>query len=435
MDTLQQGQTLKACFAHSPCIVEGLLGSGTQGEVYKASLNDQAYAVKWYFPEFATDPQKANIQRLIEEGSPSSRFVWPFDTVALPNGSGFGYLMPLIPPNYVSPSKVLSRKVDPSWYVLATVGYLAADSYLTLHSTGYCYRDISFGNIVFDPQTGETLICDCDNVTPEGLDEFSQIIGTPLFMAPEILRGEAIPSIQTDLYSLAVLLFYLLVLNHPLDGAREAQIRCFDFEAMNRLYGYEPLFIFDPDDASNRPVPGIHDNALILWELLPSALKELFTRTFTAGLTDPYRRARESEWKGAFCNMRDAIWNCPHCGAENIYLFQGHPTCWACRREHESLFYLQIHHKRVVLSLEKKLYPHHIQEERLYDFSEPVGCVVSHPKNPALLGLKNLSPFSWGATAPTGEPRVVEPERSITLLPGMKLQFGQSQAEIIKNIT
>jgi hypothetical protein len=35
---------------------------------------------------------------------------------------------------------------------------------------GYSYRDISFGNLFFDPDTGDVLICDNDNVSANGKD-------------------------------------------------------------------------------------------------------------------------------------------------------------------------------------------------------------------------------------------------------------------------
>jgi serine/threonine protein kinase len=150
-------------------------------------------------------------------------------------------------------------------------------------------------------------ICDNDNVAVTGTAG-GGVLGTPRFMAPEIVRGEARPSTDTDLFSLAVLLFYMFALNHPLEGQKEAEIRCFDLPAMNKLYGFEPRFIFDPDDDANRPVPGYHDNALLFWPLYPPFLRDLFTRAFTAGLRDPKNgRVRESEWRKAFVQLRDAI--------------------------------------------------------------------------------------------------------------------------------
>ena len=80
-------------------------------------------------------------------------------------------------------------------------------------------------------------------------------------------KAAGAPSAQTDLYSLAVLLFYILLVSHPLEGAREASIKCFDRPAMDKLYGTEPLFIYDPQDDSNRPVPQYHDNAIAFYRL------------------------------------------------------------------------------------------------------------------------------------------------------------------------
>lgn len=41
--------------------------------------------------------------------------------------------------------------------------------WLQLHAQGLCYRDISFGNVFFDHETGEVLICDNDNVAVDGV--------------------------------------------------------------------------------------------------------------------------------------------------------------------------------------------------------------------------------------------------------------------------
>ena len=80
------------------------------------------------------------------------------------------------------------------------------------------------------------LICDNDNVSANGIDN-SSVYGTPRFMAPEIVMGRASPSRNTDLYSLAVLLFYMFMMGHPLEGKLEAEIKCMDIHAMNKLYG------------------------------------------------------------------------------------------------------------------------------------------------------------------------------------------------------
>ncbi len=44
-------------------------------------------------------------------------------------------------------------KVDIPFSVATTLCMELAQSFLRLHSEGLCYRDISFGNVFFDPST------------------------------------------------------------------------------------------------------------------------------------------------------------------------------------------------------------------------------------------------------------------------------------------
>ncbi len=265
----------------------------------------------------------------------------------------------------------------------------------------------------------------------------SGVLGTPRFIAPEVVRGEAAPSTQTDLFSLAVLLFYLFHIHHPLEGRQEAAIKCFDLPAMNKLYGTEPLFIFDPANDANRPVPGLHDNPLAYWPIYPQFLRDRFTRAFTAGLHDPQARIRESEWRAALVQLRDAILYCGQCGAENFYDGEalrangGQPgACWSCQRPLTLPFRLRLGREVIMLNHDTQLYPHHLDPQRLYDLSQPVAVIQQHPQNPNLWGLKNLSAAKWVMTTTDGTIRDVEPGRSVGLAVGVKINFGPVEGEI-----
>ena len=228
------------------CEVGQFLGGGGQGEVYKADVGGKTVALKWYFPAQATPKQREGLETLIKKGPPNDKFLWPLELTSSPDVPGFGYIMPLRGPRFKGIVDLMKRRIEPTFRALATAGLQLADSYLELHAQGFCYRDISFGNVFFDPDSGEALICDNDNVAVDKQEQ-SGVLGTPRFMAPEIVRGEAKPSTQTDLFSLSVLLFYMLMVHHPLEGKQELAIKCLDLPAMNRLYGTDPLFIFDPD--------------------------------------------------------------------------------------------------------------------------------------------------------------------------------------------
>src|SRR5262245_53473833 len=253
---LKPKQQVQTVASRSVCVVEEFLGGGGQGEVYRATLGNQTVALKWYYPAAATVEQQKALENLIKAGAPSDPFLWPAELVQSSTTRGFGYLMPLRDPRFRGIVDMMKRRIEPGFRALVTAGLELSHSFLQLHAKGLCYRDISFGNAFFDPANGEILICDNDNVA---VDDGSPtgVYGTPRFMAPEIVRGEAVPSTQTDLFSLAVLLFYIFMMHHPLEGKKELAIKCLDLPAMKKLYGTEPLFIFDPSTNRMRRIRSI----------------------------------------------------------------------------------------------------------------------------------------------------------------------------------
>jgi len=419
--------------SRSPLQVEQFLGGGGQGEVYRASLAGKPVALKWYFPHTATSQQRAVLDTLVRRAPPNERFLWPLEMVSDPVVPGYGYVMGLRLPGYKGIVDLMKRRIEPSFRALLTAGYQLSDSYFQLHSAGLCYRDISFGNVFFDPVSGDVLICDNDNVTINNT-KISGVLGTPKFMAPEVVRGLVLPSSNTDLYSLAVLLFYMLCVHHPLDGMRESQIHVLDLPAMNRLYGHDPLFIFDPQDDRNRPDPEYHRNALEYWPIYPKYLQVLFIESFTRGIRDPqHGRVRESQWRLTLRKALDALCYCPNCGSENFYeeTPEGKPLaklCWSCGKSLQWPLRLRIKGKQVVaLNHDTRLTSRQTQED---DHNTLSAEVTRHPTDLSIWGLKNCSTTKWVATNPQGELSDILPEKTIRLVAGTKLNFGQVTAEI-----
>lgn len=436
MGLFRPGQIVTGETSRQDYRLEGLLGQGGQGEVYRAAGASGPVAVKWYYGRMASPAQQRGLREMIAAGPPSARFLWPIELAAAPDIPGFGYVMALRPSRFCGASSLMRGREDVSLRTITRAGYLLADSFFQLHAKGLCYRDISFGNVFFDSETGDVLICDTDNVTVDGSDA-GTILGTPRFMAPEIVRGEANPSSKTDLYSLAVLLFQLLMVHHPLEGKRESTIDCFDREAMNHLYGEDPRFIFDPKDDANAPDPRRHRNAIDHWSLYPAFIRDLFIRAFTDGLTNPeHGRVRESEWRAAMVRLGDLVVECSRCGAERCFdpdapdLADG-GECWnpAC---HEAGWPPRIHVGDAVVVLETgvRLYPHHLSRNRLYGFDAPLAEVVRHPDAPEVLGLKNLSTVTWKAVNHRAERRTVPPGRTMRLGNGVVIRFGEVEGVV-----
>ena len=432
---LQNNQIINGELTQQSYSIDTFLGAGTQGEVYRAQANGRDVAVKWYFPHYIqNDLQlRQRLENAIRKGSPDNNFLWPLELVTQQNNNtGFGYVMPLRPNNFKSIVDLMRRRAEPSFHALISACLALSESFLQLHAKGLCYRDINFNNVFFDPNTGDILICDNDNVDVNGAT--GAINGTPRFMAPELVRGDAPPNTESDLFSLSILLFYMLMLHHPLEGKREASIRCFDQSAMNKLYGTEPLFIFDPQDNSNAPVVGLHDNALVYWVLYPQFLREVFTRAFTTGIEDQHGRIRENEWRVILINLRDSIFYC-RCGGQNFYDSDSvkngeNQKCWACNH---LLVYpprLRINNAVVMLNHDTKLYPHHTDRSQKFSFATPQAAVIRHPQDPNRWGLQNLSTNAWTITLPDNSVKTVEPQRSVNLTAGISINFGNTVAEI-----
>ncbi len=437
-EILKTGQIVRTEISGMNCEVEAFLGGGGQGEVYRAELNGKDVALKWYFPASATREQRKVLETLIMKGAPNDKFLWPIELASADNVPDFGYIMPLREERYKSLFDLMKCRIDPTFYALATAGLHLSHSFLQLHSQGWCYRDISFGNIFLDPENGDILICDNDNITVDDIAIKSGIGGTLGFMAPEIVRDDELPSTKTDLFSLAVLLFYMFMLHHPLAGKKEADIKCLDQAAMTKLFGEEPLFIFDPNDHSNEPVKGYQDNPLLYWPIYPPFLRDLFTKAFTDGIKDPQNgRIRESQWRAAMVRLRDSILYCSSCTAENFYdadaLRQSSGKlnpCWSCKRNITLPFRIRIDNSVVMLNYNTKLFPHHVDEQKMYDFSQPVAEVNRHPTNPSLWGLKNLTSEKWSITKLDGTVQDVYPGKSVPFTSGTKILFGSKQGEI-----
>jgi len=401
-----------------------LLGAGGQGEVYEVERGFERAALKWYFPKMTTPTQRKILENLISKGAPDDSFLWPEDMLWQNASGSLGYVMKLRSMEYKSIVDMMKRKAEPSFSVLCKATFNLTRGYQKLHSLGYSYRDISYGNVFFNPDTGKVLICDNDNVSASGNDD-SSILGTPRFMAPEIVIGTAKPSRNTDLFSLSVLLFIMFMLHHPLEGKREADIKCMDIFAMTLLFGIDPLFIFDPDDESNRPVKGYQDYPLVYWSLYPQFLRDLFTKAFTVGLKQPNRRVTENQWLDALSNLLSQIVICNKCGTEVFYEVG---RCWACGHEVPAPLILTIEKHKIALSSSSVLYSHYVQGD--FDLDTIVGRVVPNPSNPNILGIRNESASLWTYTKIDGTQLPISPGKTAAIASGVKLDFGKAIGEI-----
>lgn len=389
------------------------LGRGGQGIVYLVEVNGQNMALKWYFNNMG-DWFYRNLEENVTKGAPSEAFLWPEYLTTKQKGT-YGYIMKLRPQGYHEFGQyLLARAKFKSFEAMVNAAMKICEGFKALHLSGLSYQDLNDGNFFIHPDTGDVLICDNDNVAPEGVS--SGILGKARYMAPEVVTGKAMPSKQTDRYSLSVVLFLLFYANHPLEGARVLACPCMTEKYEKQFYGSEPIFIYDKVNANNRPVRGVHNNVLRRWNAFPAILRETFTQEFSSEcLSDPNKRKLERQWQNVIQQIRDMLVVCPECKDETFVEDANTPKCMCCDKPFNIPGTLQINDRKVLLTPNTKVY---VDMDNKPDIQ-----VINVPGDRYPIQLRNITTNNWVVETPSGKIRSVEPNMSMPVKAGLKVNL------------
>ena len=102
----------------------------------------------------------------------------------------------------------------------ALVGLDVCAALAAVHGAGLLHRDVKAQNVM--REVGGRLVL-MDFGTGEEVSGTSRLVGTPLYLAPEIFRGQR-ASVQSDVYSVGVLLYYLVTGTFPVLAATMEQL-------------------------------------------------------------------------------------------------------------------------------------------------------------------------------------------------------------------
>ena len=433
MDELVKGQRIKIRFGGECQIIERL-GKGGQGTVYSVEYNGNQMALKWYSEHyvrsknFRFDEFYKNICDNIDAGSPTHAFLWPQEITEEQHNS-FGYLMELRPPEYEDFSQYLLAKVKfHSVSAMINSGLNIVNGFRVLHQKGYGYQDLNDGNFFINPKTGDVLICDNDNVAPYG--ENLGIAGKCRYMAPEIVLKKKNPDQNTDKFSLAVVLYLLLFMNHPLEG-KMVMRPCITEELERKFYGSNPVFMYDPTDDQNRPVVGIHTNAIRSWPIYTPYVRETFVAAFTKSsmaCTSP--RVIEKKWQEVFTHLRDDLVICGHCGKETfISADRPKSKCINCQKLISTPLIFESKGYKVPLMKQKMIYQCHTDLDN-DNYSNVSAEVKTTKGDPSIVGIKNLTDINWIVTKPNGELAALYSDETIEVEKGMIFSIGGNIARI-----
>jgi serine/threonine protein kinase len=207
----------------------GLLGQGAMGRVFRAedTLLRRQVALK-VLPKTVKRGQRAiEAERLIREARAAATLEHPnaVQVYEVNEVGGVYYIaMELIEAGSL---RDLVEGQGPIDYVRACqLAAEAADALGHAHAMGIVHRDIKPANLLLT-RTGRVKVADFGLARvedPSDLSSFlAESVGTPQFVAPEILQGVAATA-KSDLYSLGATLWYLLTGKPPFEAGTTEEL-------------------------------------------------------------------------------------------------------------------------------------------------------------------------------------------------------------------
>ncbi len=424
-----------------------VIGKGRQSTVYLVQYNSMKMALKWYDTDKVKNLDKIyqNIKRNVKDGEPNNKFLWcKYMTKVDKTTGAFGYFMEVKPDSFEyfvdvmngykivqdSSTKHLTKKSvkfsNLNAMVMAGINIVTA--FRKLHEIGKSYHALSDGGFFINTDTGAVLMSDCDTIAPYGEDLDINI--RPTYKAPEVLDG-GLPDENSDLYTLAVVLFKMLFRGDHMEGRKVIMDICMNEQELAKHYGKEAVFIYDPDNDSNRPIRGIHDNVIKFWGEYPEYIKDAFVRSFTVGKKDPEKRLSLDEWQALFIRLRSEILSCI-CGKshfvsmiakQNDKIFK----CPNCGMEFASMKFSNRTFRKP-LYIGCKLFECEINPNA-DDFLSVAGELVENKIRPGLIGIKNCSDSKWSVKMPDGLFHDVTSGKGFPVWNGLEIDFGKVQAK------
>jgi serine/threonine-protein kinase len=202
--------------------IDGVLGSGAMGVVYKAFDADIArtVALKTIRHELLDGLQEADIvARFRNEAQASGRLVHP-NIVAVYDFGAYGettYIaMEYVDGTPLGAFLVKDVPMDLAASITCITQLLRALDYA--HARGVVHRDIKPANILI---TGDAQVKITDfgiaKIESSTLTQVGAVIGTPSYMSPEQFKGETVDG-RSDLFAVGIVLYQMLTGVRPFSG-------------------------------------------------------------------------------------------------------------------------------------------------------------------------------------------------------------------------
>ncbi|MCP5158880.1 MAG: serine/threonine protein kinase [Gammaproteobacteria bacterium] len=199
--------------------IENLLGRGAMGAVYQGiRLDDgQPVAIKTVLADLLVRPERAAIlKRFRQEAAIGMRLRHPLVVQVHDCGEQDGILylaMDLVEGQELG--RLLEQRPSLSLGMNLAIVLQVLNALAYAHEQGVIHRDIKPANImVRQDYTIALTDFGIAHVSGSELTHTGELLGSPLYIAPEQLRGESVDQ-RADLFSVGVVLYYLLTRRKP----------------------------------------------------------------------------------------------------------------------------------------------------------------------------------------------------------------------------
>ncbi|MCU0225549.1 MAG: serine/threonine protein kinase [Acidobacteria bacterium] len=206
--------------------VQERIGSGAFGDVFRArdTRLGREVALKLLHPGLSSHPGHAEL--MLHEARLFARVAHP--NVVTVHGAEkhdgrVGFWMEIVQGRTLS--RFLEEEGPLAAEEAARIAIELCHALAALHHAGLVHRDVKASNVM-RAAGGRIVLMDlgAGTVLSPGAPPAAPVSGTPLYMAPELLRGEATTP-RADLYALGVLLYHMATGDFPVRGATLAEIR------------------------------------------------------------------------------------------------------------------------------------------------------------------------------------------------------------------
>jgi len=206
-----------------PLEIHAEIGRGTFGTVYRArdTRLDREVALKLLHQEGVESPLASTVVKegrlLAQIRHPNVVTVYGADVFAGHAGLWMEFVS----------GRTLKEIVEDHGpfgpHEAAIIGIDLSRALAAVHKLGFLHRDVKAQNVMREAG-GRTVLMDFGTGDSAAVAAGGSLAGTPAYLSPEVLAG-ASPSFASDLYSLGVLLFYLVTGEFPVTGRSLAELR------------------------------------------------------------------------------------------------------------------------------------------------------------------------------------------------------------------